>query len=94
MIEATYVIGNGFDLHLGLKTSYRDFYKHLDEQIEKGNFKDNELIKDIKNNLEDSIKDIRFHGEPDRKEQLDPDKKRPLVDWSNLEAGIKKILKD
>ncbi|MHA5128616.1 AbiH family protein [Oenococcus oeni] len=89
MVEVTYVIGNGFDLHLGLKTSYKDFYKYLDEQIEEGNFKDNGLIKDI----EDSIKDIRFHGDPDRKEQLDPDKERPLVDWSNLEAGIAEDLK-
>ncbi|MGY3744791.1 AbiH family protein [Oenococcus kitaharae] len=88
MVETTYVIGNGFDLHLGLKTSYKDFYEYLDEQINEGKFEDNGLIKDI----EDSIKDIRFHGDPNKPEKLDPEKERPLVNWANLEAGIKEDL--
>lgn len=29
MSNVTFIIGNGFDLSLGLKTSYRDFYKHV-----------------------------------------------------------------
>lgn len=88
MVEATYVIGNGFDLHLGLKTNYQDFYQYLDEQIKEGNFKHSGLIQEI----EDSIKDIRFHGDPNRKEKLD-EKERPFVDWSNLEAGVTEDLK-
>lgn len=27
-MQILYIIGNGFDLNLGLKTSYKDFYDH------------------------------------------------------------------
>ena len=27
-MKTLYIIGNGFDLNLGLKTSYKDFYQH------------------------------------------------------------------
>ena len=28
--EVLYIIGNGFDLSLGLKTSYNDFFEYID----------------------------------------------------------------
>ena len=28
-METVYIIGNGFDLHHGLKTSYSEFYKYI-----------------------------------------------------------------
>ena len=28
--EVFYIIGNGFDLNLGLKTSYNDFFEYID----------------------------------------------------------------
>ena len=28
-MNITYIIGNGFDINLGLKTSYRDFYEYI-----------------------------------------------------------------
>ena len=48
----TYVIGNGFDINLGLKTKYSDFYDHyLKQDSPNGNllrFKSN-ILKDIDN---------------------------------------------
>lgn len=50
-MNIVYLIGNGFDLNLGMKTSYKDFYdyyyreKSSNENIEK-------LKKEIKNNIE------------------------------------------
>lgn len=32
MSNVTFIIGNGFDLSLGLKTSYRDFYEYIKSQ--------------------------------------------------------------
>ena len=29
MADVTFIIGNGFDLSLGMQTSYRDFYEHV-----------------------------------------------------------------
>ena len=42
-----YIIGNGFDLNLNLKTSYRDFYKYFIEQSSK-----KELVAEMKENLD------------------------------------------
>lgn len=44
----TFFIGNGFDLGLGLKTSYKDFYKYFKENIYDLN-STNQLFKMIKN---------------------------------------------
>ena len=50
-MNITYILGNGFDLNLGLKTSYRDFKRWYDQQDS-----DNVLVKDLK-------KDINVHSE-------------------------------
>lgn len=36
-MRTTFIIGNGFDLNLGLKTSYRDFYDYYLKQPSSGN---------------------------------------------------------
>ena len=43
-MKIVYLIGNGFDLNLGLKTSYRDFYKKYIKQ--KSN---SEIVENFKN---------------------------------------------
>ena len=59
-MNVTYIIGNGFDLNLGLKTSYKDFYAYYieqypsihDEDKVKGNEK--EIVK-LKKSIQNSI---------------------------------------
>lgn len=46
-MNITFLIGNGFDLNLGLKTSYKDFYKYYTSKVS------NDLIADsVKDNYE------------------------------------------
>lgn len=46
-MNITFFIGNGFDLNIGLKTRYQDFYKYLYNKSP-----DDKLVKSIKNNYE------------------------------------------
>ena len=46
-MNITFMIGNGFDLNLNLKTGYKDFYKYYIE-----NTKEDIISKSIKNNYE------------------------------------------
>lgn len=45
-MNITFLIGNGFDLNLGLKTSYKDFYRYYNAQPSKS-----ELIEKLKKNI-------------------------------------------
>jgi hypothetical protein len=47
-MNIVYIIGNGFDLNLGLKTSYRDFYEYYKKQPSK-----DELIAEKKKEMEE-----------------------------------------
>lgn len=47
-MKISYLVGNGLDLHIGLKTSYRDFYDFLNEN--KSNNIDNQIYQSIINN--------------------------------------------
>jgi hypothetical protein len=46
-MNIVYIIGNGFDMNLNLKTSYRDFYNYFKTQ-----FPEDTLIADVKKNLD------------------------------------------
>jgi hypothetical protein len=48
-MQILYIIGNGFDLSLGLKTSYKDFYDHY-KSLESQSSYVNKLKKNISNN--------------------------------------------
>jgi len=48
-MKILYIIGNGFDLNLGLKTSYKDFYDYY-KTIESSNNNINKLKTNISNN--------------------------------------------
>ncbi len=52
-MNITFLIGNGFDLNLGLKTTYNDFIKQYKKKLET----DNSLIKHFKNLINTSEKD-------------------------------------
>jgi uncharacterized protein YeeX (DUF496 family) len=46
-MNIVHVIGNGFDLNLGLKTSYQNFYEYCEKQ-----FPEDDLIREMKKNLD------------------------------------------
>ncbi|MDR0946571.1 MAG: bacteriophage abortive infection AbiH family protein [Ruminococcus sp.] len=97
MANVTWLIGNGFDLNVGLKTSYKDFYK---EYI-KDNNDDSENIKWFKLLLEDDMcngwknwadfeiglgnESIRFINE-DRIKECYLDFKKQLITFLKYEA--------
>ena len=49
-MNVTYIIGNGFDLNLGLKTSYHDFYNYY-KNVPSPNDDIKDLKEDIKSNI-------------------------------------------
>lgn len=57
-MKILYILGNGFDLNLGMKTSYKDFYEYY-KSIETSNT----TIKDLKSNISNNYKnwsDLEF----------------------------------
>jgi hypothetical protein len=50
-MNTLFFIGNGFDLSLGLKTSYNDFYKYYTNQLSK-----NDSIKELKKSISSDLK--------------------------------------
>lgn len=76
-MNITFLIGNGFDVNLGLKTRYEEFYKYL--SANKGIFQ-------YKNNIEKQIvEDInKYVG--DNKEGEEPKEKL----WKDFELGLGK----
>ena len=63
-MNITFMIGNGFDLNLGLKTSYKNFYEYYiensDEDIISKSIKDNyELWADLELGLGEILKDVK-----------------------------------
>ena len=57
-LKILYILGNGFDLNLGMKTSYKDFYEYY-KSIETSN----STIKDLKSNISNNYKnwsDLEF----------------------------------
>ena len=49
----TFILGNGFDLNLGLKTRYKDFYDYYCSVKSNG-----EVIENLKNNISGSISEV------------------------------------
>ncbi|ABW28029.1 bacteriophage abortive infection AbiH family protein [Acaryochloris marina] len=46
-MNVVFILGNGFDLNLGLNTSYSDFYNYYKKQVSS-----NEVIKELKENID------------------------------------------
>ncbi|MBR4828532.1 MAG: bacteriophage abortive infection AbiH family protein [Muribaculaceae bacterium] len=51
-MRIVYIIGNGFDLSLGLKTKYSDFYNYLNQKKEECSSQLKELLKEVKSDCE------------------------------------------
>jgi Bacteriophage abortive infection AbiH len=49
-MNQVYIIGNGFDLNLGLKTRYIEFFEYYKKTISK-----NSIISELKNNISSDI---------------------------------------
>lgn len=77
-MNLTYIIGNGFDINLNMKTSYKDFYKYYCN--EKTN---DQSIQRLKDNIGDSIDSVI----KDHKRQGDQ------INWADMEEGFGRYTK-
>ncbi|MDR2809650.1 MAG: bacteriophage abortive infection AbiH family protein [Tannerellaceae bacterium] len=71
-MNVLYIIGNGFDLNIGLKTSYKDFYEYFKEQSNKNGFYDG-INESIKGRIKRWIEDVE---------------KTPFDTWADLESAL------
>lgn len=51
-MKITYIIGNGFDINLGLRTSYENFYKWY---VRQSSEKDPDVVKKFKSEINNHI---------------------------------------
>lgn len=54
-MKITFLIGNGFDLNLGLKTTYKDFYENYLKTLNKETINNNILYRYIDRDIEDWV---------------------------------------
>lgn len=54
-MKVTFLIGNGFDLNLGLRTTYKSFYENYIEMLESESKNANVLYKNISENIENWV---------------------------------------
>lgn len=77
-MKITFLIGNGLDINMGMKTKYADFYEHLKSKVE-GN-SGNKIIDDLVNEYFD---DKYFDN---NKSSMDINREK--IDWSDFEIAI------
>lgn len=73
-MNITFLIGNGFDINLGLKTRYIDFYRYYTAQSREN---DTDSIKEFKSEITKFI-------------QNDTQKGEDAIDWRDLEVALGK----
>jgi hypothetical protein len=71
-VEILYIIGNGFDLNIGLNTSYKDFYEYFKRQSNEDAFYEN-VDERIKERINEWIEDVE---------------KTPFDTWADLESAL------
>ena len=71
-MNITYIIGNGFDINLGLKTRYVDFYKWY---VDRDRESTPDVVKAFRNEISSFIKE-QYHKEDG------------TIDWSDLELAL------
>ncbi|WP_214858503.1 AbiH family protein [Exiguobacterium sp. s191] len=77
-MNITFLIGNGFDINIGLNTSYSSFYEHL-----KNRNHENQKNKLIENILNDYFnKEILKDSSKDKKDSIEQ------IDWSDFEIAV------
>ena len=75
-MHITFFIGNGFDLNLGLKTRYKDFYKYFKENAEESNMIKNWINEDdiFWSDLEQALGKSLIHVKENNLEKFYDDK--------------------
>ena len=91
-MNITFLVGNGFDINLGLKTQYKDFYPYY---LEKNQKKDDLILNAIRNesyelwaDLEAKLGDLLSEISEDQIDQFLDDKERIegfLLDYLTLQ---------
>ena len=74
-MNITFLIGNGFDINLGLKTRYIDFYKYFSSRE---SAEDSVAVKKFKKEITEYIKDKVHNTSED------------CIDWRDLEVALGK----
>ena len=72
-MNITYIIGNGFDINLGLKSRYVDFYK---DYIKRSSTDDAVYIQKFRNEINEFVK------------QDSNKKDENTIDWRDLEVAL------
>lgn len=78
-MNIVYMLGNGFDINIGMDTRYSDFYQYYDN-IESNNEKINNLKKSIKNYI--------------RKKENGEELSNEEVNWADLELALGQYCKE
>jgi hypothetical protein len=73
-MNVVYIIGNGFDLNLGLKTSYQDFYEYFKEQSKDDSFYE-EFGDEYKENIKNRVSEMAI-------------KMKHSKTWADLEIAL------
>lgn len=85
VVQIAYLIGNGFDIHLGMQSKYQQFYSWLSEEIENPKNSKKEIF-NIKNN--ELIQEFILHNNPWHFEESEKDEWSQDNDWSDFEASL------
>lgn len=72
-MNITYLIGNGFDVNIGIKSRYADFYKYYANQHPDG---ESDVVKRFKNEINEYIKKDAPKNDPN------------TIDWRDLEVAL------
>ncbi|MBZ1513284.1 AbiH family protein [Leuconostoc mesenteroides] len=83
-MKITYIVGNGFDIHLGLNSRYIDFYNWLDLDENKKKFKTNSIAKNISTYVDEKRKN--------EMKEISPSNWESKIDWSDFEDALRLLV--
>lgn len=83
-MKITYIVGNGFDIHLGLKSRYIDFYNWLELDENKKKFKTNSIAKKISEYVDEKRKN--------EMKKIAPSNWESKIDWSDFEDALRLLV--
>lgn len=83
-MKITYIFGNGFDIHFGLKSRYIDFYNWLGKETNKRKYDNNIIAKNIFQYI-----DEKRHNEMQSVAGTNWESK---IDWSDFEEALRALV--
>lgn len=83
-MKITYIVGNGFDIHLGLNSRYIDFYNWLELDENKQKFKTNSIAKNISTYVDEKRKN--------EMKEISPSNWESKIDWSDFEDALRLLV--